>query len=139
MPNQIHPSLSRRHFLAVCGVATAGLMSACGNSDESSTIQPDTVLSHPISAEYEHLFAGFEPADEPDGDPSMVTWPEFVTSSPPEIRALYEFHVTNGEIMRYMPCFCGCNASSGHHNNRDCYISAVHADGSVTFDAMAPT
>ena len=47
--------------------------------------------------------------------------------------------VVNGDLMRYMPCFCGCSASGRHRNNRDCYIKAVNADGSVVFDAMAPT
>ena len=45
----------------------------------------------------------------------------------------------NGGLMRYIPCFCGCNGGSGHMNNRDCYVQAVHPDGSVTVDSMAPT
>jgi hypothetical protein len=41
--------------------------------------------------------------------------------------------------MRYMPCFCGCGQNAGHRNNRDCYVKAVNADGSVIVDSMAPT
>jgi hypothetical protein len=62
-----------------------------------------------------------------------------VLNAAPEVQELYAFHVTNGGLMRYMPCFCGCNGSSGHQNNRDCYVKKVHADGSITFDPMAPT
>ena len=38
-----------------------------------------------------------------------------------------------------MPCFCGCGQTAGHRNNRDCYVAAVHPDGTVELDSMAPT
>ncbi len=37
-----------------------------------------------------------------------------------------------------MPSFCGCGGD-GQRNNRDCYVTSVNPDGSVVFDAMAPT
>lgn len=80
----------------------------------------------------------YEVADELDGDLAKVVWPDFVTDSGPEVQRLYEFQVTNGELMRYMPCFCGCGQDVGHRNNRDCYVKRVNADGSVVFDSMAP-
>jgi hypothetical protein len=127
-------NLTRRRFLAACGAVMAtGYLTACGGSGSSTSTQSE------VAGDFEHLFAGYTATEEPNGDPAMVVWPEFVTDSPPEIRELYEFHVRHGEVMRYIPCFCGCNSGSGHHNNRDCYIQAVHPDGSVTFDSMAPT
>jgi hypothetical protein len=84
-------------------------------------------------------FTSFGVADEPKGDLSKVIWPAFVTKTGPEVKQLYEFQVTRGELMRWMPCFCGCGQSAGHRNNRDCYVQAVNPDGSVVFDAMAPT
>lgn len=133
-------TFTRRQFLALCGAAGAGgVLTACGGSGDSSSNQAQHGAGTGLEASYEHLFAGYTAAEEPDGDLAMVVWPEFVTASPPEVRELYEFHVTHGEVMRYIPCFCGCSASSGHYNNRDCYIREVHADGSVTFDSMAPT
>jgi len=47
-----------------------------------------------------------------------------------EQTGLYEFQVVNGDLMRWMPCFCGCHRSDGHRNNRDCYVEAVNPDGS---------
>lgn len=44
--------------------------------------------------------AGLALAEEPEGDLERVTWPDFVTASAPEIRELYELHVTNGGLMR---------------------------------------
>lgn len=134
-------TLSRRTFLGVVGAATAaGVLTACGDSDESaSTSTGSHVAPDVASTDYEGMFADFTAADEPNGNLSMVVWPDFVMESSRDIQDLYAFHVTSGEIMRYMPCYCGCNAGSGHHNNRDCYIQSVQPDGSVTFDPMAPT
>lgn len=135
------PHLTRRRFIGACATLTsAGFLVACGDSEESGTSGADQVVGHQIPADdYEALFAQYQPAEEPEGDPDMVEWPDFVLSAPPEVQELYAFHVTNGWVMRYIPCFCGCNGSSGHQNNRDCYVQAVHADGSITFDPMAPT
>ena len=89
--------------------------------------------------DFSERFARYEPADEPNGDLGKVVWPDYVLDAPPEVKQLYEFQVTNGELMRYMPCFCGCGGNAGHRSNRDCYVQRVNADGSVVFDAMAPT
>ena len=110
------------------------LLAACGGKQERSPTAPAGVPGD-ISAH----FAGYEPADEPNGDLAKVVWPAFVTKAGPEVQRLYAFQVENGALMRYMPCFCGCHKEDGHRNNRDCYIEAVNADGSVVFDSMAPT
>ena len=84
-------------------------------------------------------FARYEAAPEPHGDLSKVVWPDYVLAAGPEVKRLYEFQVTHGELMRYMPCFCGCGGNAGHRSNRDCYVRQVNPDGSVVFDSMAPT
>jgi hypothetical protein len=136
------PLLTRRHLLGLWGSATAVvILSSCqGASQKQSEAGHTTEETGPADpSNHEARFEHFEPADAPDGVLAMVDWPDFVLASPPEVRDLYAFHVTNGGLMRFMPCFCGCNGGSGHRNNRDCYIDAVHPDGSVTFDSMAPT
>jgi uncharacterized protein with PCYCGC motif len=90
-------------------------------------------------SDFSARFAGYEPAAEPNGDLSKVTWPDYVEQAGPEVKRLYEFQIKHGELMRYMPCFCGCGMNAGHHNNRDCYVKRVNADGSVVLDPMAPT
>jgi Protein of unknown function with PCYCGC motif len=50
-----------------------------------------------------------------------------------EVRAVYRFAALNPQVMRYMPCFCGCERS-GHQDNEDCFIKSRSADGSVEFD-----
>jgi hypothetical protein len=48
-------------------------------------------------------FAGYRVADEPNADLSKVVWPSFVTDAKPEVKTLYGFQLTAGDLMRYMP------------------------------------
>ena len=91
------------------------------------------------ATDFSSRFAGYKPASEPNGKLAKVVWPDFVTRAGPEVKRLYEFQITHGELMRYMPCFCGCGQNAGHRSNRDCYVREVKADGSVVLDPMAPT
>lgn len=111
---------------------------SCSSSDSPGTQQSGSGTETPVD-DLSVRFSEFEPADEPNGDLAKVDWPAFVTNADPEVQRLYEFQITHGELMRYMPCFCGCGQSAGHRSNRDCYVQAVNADGSVVLDSMAPT
>jgi hypothetical protein len=125
--------LTRREFIAA-GVAVAAAGAASCSSGGSSRARGGGVPE-----DFSARFARFQVADEPNGDLSKVAWPDFVTEAGPEVKRLYEFQITNGEVMRYMPCFCGCGQNDGHRNNRDCYVRQVNADGSVVLESMAPT
>ena len=51
--------------------------------------------------------------------------------------ALYRFAATRGDVLRWMPCTCGCG-ELGHTSNRACYIKEEH-DDRVTFTSHAAT
>ncbi len=61
--------------------------------------------------------------------------PEFATDV--DTPALYRFATTQGDVLRYMPCTCGC-AGFGHTSNRSCYIKA-ETEASVTYTSHAAT
>jgi hypothetical protein len=44
-------------------------------------------------------------------------------------RAAYEFAARHPEVLRHIPCFCGCERN-GHRNNEDCFIARRNGDGS---------
>jgi hypothetical protein len=50
-----------------------------------------------------------------------------VFASPGETAALYRFARERGDVLRWMPCTCGC-AALGHTSNRACYIKAESGD-----------
>jgi len=62
--------------------------------------------------------------------------PEFARTG--DIQRLYRYAVEHGDELQYMPCFCGCYRF-GHKSNRDCYIKASHADGTLTYTSHAAT
>jgi hypothetical protein len=62
--------------------------------------------------------------------------PDFADTA--ELRQLYQYAIEHGDELQYIPCTCGC-ARFGHKGNGDCYIKAVHPDGSLTFTSHAAT
>ena len=132
--------VSRRRVLdALCLGATGVALTACGGSQLGRTQPPADDGAGSAPADFAARFADFAPADEPNGDLAKVVWPAWMDRFDPEVKELYAFQVENGDLMRFMPCFCGCHLEDGHRSNRDCYVEAVNPDGSVVFDSMAPT
>ena len=139
MNDRLTPS-SRRRFLSVLSLGAAGVaLTACGGAQLGSIPRPAAEGTAAPAPDFSARFAEFEPADEPNGDLAKVVWPEWMSQLDPEVKRLYAFQIENGALMRYMPCFCGCQWEDGHRSNRDCYVEAVNPDGSVVFDSMAPT
>jgi hypothetical protein len=62
--------------------------------------------------------------------------PAEVLNAPADVLDAYAFAVANPEIMKELPCYCGCGAM-GHTSNYGCYVSAVDASGNVTYDTHA--
>ena len=67
---------------------------------------------------------------------SMDLMPVEVHSAPVTVQEAYQFNVANPDIMKNIPCYCGCGAV-GHTSNYDCYVSNVDGAGNITFDDHA--
>ena len=67
---------------------------------------------------------------------SMDQMPAEVQMAPVTVRTAYQFNAANPDIMKNIPCYCGCG-NIGHTSNYDCYISNVDANGVITFDNHA--
>jgi len=66
----------------------------------------------------------------------MEGMPKEVKSSPTVVRQAYQFAAANPDLLKYVPCYCGCD-DIGHTSNYACYISGVDANGSITYDSHA--
>lgn len=67
---------------------------------------------------------------------SMDLMPMEVHSAPVTVQEAYQFNVANPDIMKNIPCYCGCG-NVGHKSNYDCYVSEVDSVGDMTFDNHA--
>lgn len=67
---------------------------------------------------------------------SMELMPAEVHAAPVTVQEAYQFNVANPEIMKDIPCYCGCG-NIGHTSNYDCYVSDVDDAGNITFDNHA--
>ncbi|RIK32541.1 MAG: hypothetical protein DCC56_01655 [Anaerolineae bacterium] len=66
----------------------------------------------------------------------MDQMPAEVQSAPMTVQTAYQFNAANPDIMKDIPCYCGCG-DIGHTSNYDCYVSNVDADGAITYDNHA--
>ena len=46
------------------------------------------------------------------------------------VQQVYEFAARHPEVLRYVPCFCGCERG-GHTGNHDCFVRRRAADGRI--------
>jgi len=67
---------------------------------------------------------------------SMDQMPAEVQSAPVTVQAAYQFAAENPDIMKNIPCYCGCG-NVGHTSNYSCYVSQVDDKGKFTFDDHA--
>lgn len=57
--------------------------------------------------------------------------PRLLPRPPEVIQAVYRFAAEHPEILRYMPCFCGCN-EMGHRSSEACFVKSRSRNGAVT-------
>lgn len=58
--------------------------------------------------------------------------PGFAPGRPVDVtRAVYDFAAQHPEVLKYVPCYCGCE-SSGHPHNESCFVKTRDARGNVT-------
>lgn len=66
----------------------------------------------------------------------MDKLPAAVQSAPMIVRTAYQFAAVNPEVMKQIPCYCGCG-NIGHTSNYSCYVSHADQQGTITFDNHA--
>lgn len=47
-----------------------------------------------------------------------------------QTRAVYQFAAEHPEVLKFVPCYCGCE-SSGHPHNESCFVKRRDAAGNV--------
>lgn len=58
--------------------------------------------------------------------------PGFAPARPADMtRQVYEFAARHPDVLKYIPCYCGCE-TSGHPHNESCFVQSRDAQGQVT-------
>lgn len=61
-----------------------------------------------------------------------VEFPAGMEDAHPEIIEAYVFAAKHPEVLRYMPCFCGCEADQfKHESNYDCFVDIIDRTGAL--------
>jgi hypothetical protein len=67
---------------------------------------------------------------------SLDQMPAEVRSAPVTVQTAYQFAAANPDMMKNIPCYCGCG-SVGHTSNYNCYVSSVDDTGNIRWDSHA--
>lgn len=122
--------MSRLDAVAVALMLCA--VPGCSRAPQSTTADTTTRVpaASPAPQPQPEQAASPAPASEDVLPPLPIT--PFPAARPmPVVQAIYTFAATHPDVLRKVPCFCGCE-SRGHKNNDDCFVAARDAKGRVT-------
>lgn len=73
-----------------------------------------------------------------DSGSGGVKLPDYVNGPtvPKGTAEAYQFAVDNQDVLKYIPCYCGCGELDGHDSNLDCFIKSGSGDN-IVFDKHA--
>lgn len=66
---------------------------------------------------------------------SMSGMPDTVKTAARTVQTAYQFAVANPDVLKQIPCYCGCGAA-GHHSNYACYVKS-DSGGTIEYDLHA--
>ncbi len=110
-------NIAPMHWIGVrCGLVAAVMIGTACATEPSSSTTSATAATAPAEKGY-------------TGELPPLPQVQFASARPAALtRAAYEFAARHPEVLRHMPCYCGCERN-GHGNNEDCFISRRQADG----------
>lgn len=75
----------------------------------------------------------------PNGDLLQVTasadeLPAFLAEKSEDLQLVYQVAGNAEDILKWMPCYCGCADSVAHGSNLNCFVDEIREDGAVVWD-----
>lgn len=122
-------------------LAGAMLLAACGNgnktdeeSQENHTEHNQTQTTEATEQSHhadQHKLANGDLQEE---TASADTLPSFLDDKSEDLKLVYQAAGKATDILKWMPCYCGCAESANHKSNLNCFIKEVKDDGSIVWD-----
>jgi hypothetical protein len=122
---------SSRLFTLLLGIAGLGLATTVVIAAQSAS-KPSTPAKTTASKQAPTAKPA-APAARPGPKYSVPPLPSvgFAAVRPMDIvRATYDFAAQHPEILKHVPCYCGCGAQ-GHKHNESCFVARRDAKGNV--------
>ena len=111
-------SIHRRTFLAGLVGGAAIMLAGCQSEPTHSPAKPGDLLP----------FVGLSRGS------AAVAFPAFVSQT---VQDGYQFALERPDLLKVLPCYCGCGLNAGHKSNLDCFVAGVDKAGAVAFDDHA--
>jgi hypothetical protein len=121
-------------FLAFVAVLSAWSTGCSSSAPEKAAAPPATAAARPAAAALSTTMPSEPPATLLVAkDLPLLPAPGLARAvrPPATVRAVYEFAARRPDVLKYVPCFCGCE-QSGHVGNDDCFVSRRDAAGKVS-------
>jgi outer membrane murein-binding lipoprotein Lpp len=121
--------------IAVMGVVAVTMLAGCGATEtENKAAGHD---HSQLTAAQPTL--GKNQVRLPNGDIQETTssideLPSFLMNANQQVKLAYTTAAKHNELLKSIPCYCGCGISAGHNHNGNCFIKEIKSDGSVVWD-----
>ena len=112
----------RMTFFSVLAVLVLGLIAGCAPNSPAAPSAASSAASGAMDMSHLKMAA-------------LSQMPAEVQSAPVTVQEAYRFNVANPDLMKQVPCYCGCGAV-GHTSNYACYVDPSSGD-KITFDQHA--
>ncbi|WP_243290796.1 PCYCGC domain-containing protein [Bacillus sp. FJAT-47783] len=82
---------------------------------------------------------GHDHTTMPNGDVRETTasvneYPSFLSEQTEQIQTIYQAAALHEDLLRSMPCYCGCAETAGHRDNFECFVHKIKENGEVVWD-----
>ena len=127
MPYRSGPATGPRRVVAaviasLLVIGLGGAVAGCSADHGAAAIAGGAAgVVQPSHTPDAHAAAG---AGVPTAEEAAAVWearPDFVSGATHRTQTAYAFAVSRPDVVRWLPCYCGCGAM-GHASNLDCFI-----------------
>lgn len=105
------------------------LLNACSTANEKESTNQKVSQNDSNHITHNHLSGDLQ-----EQTASAKILPGFLDNQSKDIRLVYQVAGQATDILKWMPCYCGCGESAGHQSNLNCFIAEIHDDGSIVWD-----
>jgi Protein of unknown function with PCYCGC motif len=110
-----------------------------GCSSDKAEVNNTNKESQENHTSHENHASHTELADIREQTKNKETLPTFLAEKEKQIQQIYLVAAQHTDLLKNIPCYCGCGESVGHKSNLDCFINEEKADGSIIWDSHATT